>query len=132
MKMNAWKSIDDYPPPLVRLLAKRKLKGKRVAALSDEEIAISAGLPLHRVREIYNSPTWDDVTVSEMRQFFEGCGFNPESAIDRNRVATYQRTKGGPKFLYLRESPWWECTFKPLIEKWKEYQKHGLSKKSNK
>ena len=112
-----WGLLDEYPPYLVRCFAKRRLSGKRVRAVSDEEIAIMSGIPLARVRVLYDSSTWEHATVKELRQFCSACDFDPEDSSDRNRLTSYKNSKGGPKFTYLRRSPQWETVFKPLIKK---------------
>ena len=109
-----WGLIDKYPPHLVRLLAKRKTGAKQIAALSDEDIAIMSQIPLERVREIYRSSEWK-CSVREMRAFCSACDFDPEDSMDRNRLSAYKNQRGGPKFTYLRKSPWWGSVFKPLI-----------------
>ena len=109
-----WGLVDKYPPHLVRLLAKRRTGAKQIAALSDEDIAIMSQIPLDRVREIYRSSEWK-CSVQEMRAFCSACDFDPENSIDRNRLSAYKNQRGGPKFTYLRKSPWWSSVFKPLI-----------------
>ena len=47
---SCWKILEEHPPALVRLLARRRLKGKLVSAMSAQEVAIQAGLPLSRCR----------------------------------------------------------------------------------
>lgn len=115
--MSNWSLIDDYPPGLVRCLARNKLKGKRIEAKSDEEIALDAELPVEEVRRIYNEPSWDNVLVREMRAFCQGCDFDPNKCADRNRAKAYYNQPGGAKFTYLKISPWWETVFLPLIKK---------------
>mgnify|MGYP003648562626 CR=1 FL=1 len=113
-----WGLLDEYPPYLVRCFAKKRLSGKRIRAISDEEIAIVSQIPLIRVREIYDSASWNSVLVEELRAFCSACEFDPEDSSDRNRLTAYKNSKGGPKFTYLRRSPQWESVFKPLIRKY--------------
>ena len=112
-----WTLTDKFPPYLVRCLARRKVGTKQIQAVSDEDIAILSQIPLSRVVEIYNSRTWGDVTVGEMRRFCSACDFDPENSVDRNRVSAYKNQRGGPKFTYLKKSPWWDSVFRPLILK---------------
>ena len=114
---NTWDLIDKYPPYLVRCLARKKTGTKQIQAVSDEDIAILAQIPLIRVVEIYNSRSWDPFTVKEMRSFCSACDFDPEDSVDRNRLCAYKNQKGGPKFTYLKKSPWWNSVFRPLILK---------------
>lgn len=112
--MNAWKILEENPPGGVRLMARRRLGTKRIRAISDEEIAIGSGLPVDRVRAIYNLRSWDGVPVGEMRAFCTACGFDPFNGPDRNRRNTYVRTA---TWAYLKRSPWWDTTFLPLIKR---------------
>ena len=113
-----WGLLDEYPPYLIRCFAKKKLAGKRIRAIADEEIAIISQIPLARVRAIYDSRTWDNVTVKELRAFCAACDFDPEDSSDRNRLTAYRNQRGGPKFTYLKESSHWKTIFKPLILKY--------------
>lgn len=118
MKDN-WKFIDDNPPWLIRLLARRRIgAGKRsVVAISDEEIAITAELPVDRIRAIYHLRSWNGVPVGELRGFCRGCKFDPLKYEDRNRAKAYGCSE--PQFAYLKRSPWWNSIFLPLIERMK-------------
>ena len=113
--MNTWKIIDEYTPKCLRLLARETMGGKRIRAISDEEIALKMGKTVVEVKHIYLSDTWDDITVGDMRSFIKACNFDPHDAFRRNKARAYARTPLGKKFTYLRKSPWWEITFKPLI-----------------
>ena len=113
-----WALLDEYPPYLVRCFAKKRLTGKRIRAISDEEIAIVSQIPLARVRAIYDSRTWDEVTVHELRWFCSACDFDPEDSAARNRLPAYRNQRGGPKFTYLKKSPQWTTVFRPLIRKY--------------
>jgi len=112
-----WALVDKFPPYLVRCLARRKVGTKQIQAVSDEDIAILSGIPLTRVMEIYSSRTWGKVSVHEMRGFCSACDFDPEDSVDRNRLSAYKNQRGGPKFTYLKKSPWWSSVFRPLILK---------------
>lgn len=104
-------------------MARRKVApgSKHVRAVSIEEIAIAAGLPLARVQAIAGSMSWDHITIPEAERFVAACGFDPLNPNDRNRKKAYERTcqKRPPtkRFAYLRNSPWWEKEFLPLIQR---------------
>ena len=91
---------------------------KAAQAISDEEIAIVSDIPLARVRAIYDSRTWDEISVGELRSFCAACDFDPENSADRNRLTAYRNQKGGPKFTYLKDSSQWKSVFMPLIKKY--------------
>lgn len=117
-KLTPWEAIDQYPPPYVRLLAKRPGSGRADMAMSDAEIAIHADMPASRVREISRLPSWDGVPLGEVRRFFAACQFDPTRSRDRQRVSVYERvctTRKKEPFNYLRLSPKWESEFLPLI-----------------
>ena len=86
-------------------------------AVSLQEIAIAAGMPLHRVQQIAHSLTWENVTISEAERFILGCNFDPLNPADRNRQSAYERScQNRSPFAFLRKSPLWVTEFLPLIE----------------
>lgn len=124
----SWKYLEKYPPPFVRLMARRKISGSHIAALSDEEVAISSGLPSERITEISKSRNWDDVSVGEIRSFCKGCNFDPFDALDRNRVSAYMRKLGNTpeksRLVYLkRDQSLWRNVFIPLLKTLKDAEK---------
>jgi hypothetical protein len=116
-RKSPWKILHAHPPALVRLCARRPVKGKTIRAVSIQEIAITSGLPLERVREISQSVNWDNITIPEAERFIAGCNFDPLSSNDRNRQSAYNRScqNRKPQFKFLKASPWWETEFLPLI-----------------
>ena len=110
-----WERLNEFPPPLVRCLAREKLRGRAVRALTDQEVALaSGGLTTGDVRDISKSRNWDEITIKKARLFCKGCMFDPLSAADRNRAGAYMRTN--PRFTFLRNHPHWESTFLPLVK----------------
>jgi hypothetical protein len=123
MKTKFWQQMENHPPCLVRLMARRKEEErskKAVVALTDEEIAMKADLPLSLVKAIYWEKNWDDVKFKHMRAFITGCGFDPTSSADRNRAQAYVNQPGGPQYIYLKKSPLWKTVFLPLIKHMKQ------------
>ena len=112
-KRNPWRILEKFPPVLVRLLAKKSVATKHVRAVSDEEIAVNAQLPLNVVKHISKQTTWDSIPIGDAERFCAGCGFDPFNCYDRNRAMAYNRTS--PRYTYLKVSPYWSNTFKPLI-----------------
>lgn len=134
-KQNFWKLIGEYPPPQVRLFAKTPGGGRTASAISDEELAIATGITLARIREINYSPTWDGVTLSEMKAYFVACNFDPTNSVHRRRVEQYYHVcmnRQTRPFLYLRRHPKWESQFLPLVKLLKamESQKNSSSESS--
>jgi len=120
-KMKVWERLEQFPPPLVRCLARQRARGKAVRALSDQEVAIqSEGLTTLKVRELSMLPSWDGIPIGDARKFCKGCRFDPLSADDRNRAGAYMRSN--PQFTFLQNHPHWESTFLPLIKLFKECQ----------
>ena len=66
-KRNPWRTLEKFPPVLVRLLARRPIATKHVRAVSDEEIAISAGLPLSKVKHISKQAQWSAMPIGDAR-----------------------------------------------------------------
>ena len=115
-----WKYIRDYPPPLVRILARRSLgRTNRAIPLTDEEIAITGEIPLERVREIMFYPSWDEVTMGDIQRFLRGCNFDPTNYADRHRATMYSK-KG--KYQYWK-GHMFQTHFIPLQQVlWKLYK----------
>lgn len=113
-KKTPWQILNEYPPALVRLLAKETISPKHIRALSDQEVAIKAELPLDKVRQLSRTMTWGDVEISVAQSFCQGCNFDPFSYSDRNRARAYSRSSA--KFSYLKSSGFWESTFLPIIK----------------
>jgi len=112
----------NHPPAAVRLFARRKKspKSKQIEVLTLQEIAISSGLPMVRVKAISQMVTWDTVTIPEAERFCAGCQFDPLNPADRNRKSAYTRScqkKSTPPYSYLRKSPLWLTEFVPLIRR---------------
>ena len=124
----SWTHLENNPPWFVRLMARRKVRTKVVVAVSDEELAISAGISIDRLRAIYNQRTWDNIPVREIRAFCDACGFDPFSCKARNRLHAYKSAvKSGrcEGFTYLKKSPWWGSIFHPLIGRMREVANAG-------
>ena len=111
---STWDRLNEFPPALVRCMAREKIKGKRVRALSDEEVAIASDLSVDIVRGVSVQSSWDDIPVGLARKFCEGCRFDPLVSEDRNRAGSYMRSN--PQFTYLKEHPHWVKTFLPLVK----------------
>jgi hypothetical protein len=89
-----------------------------VVAMSDEEVALRADIPITRIKEISTQLAWGDIPIDEARDFCSACNFDIFNSADRNRAGAYLRK--GAKFLYLKSSPYWKSTFLPLINIMKE------------
>jgi hypothetical protein len=116
---SAWRILASTPPAMIRLMARRRIRGKHVRAVSFEELAIASGIAPPRLREIIMSTSWDGITIPEAERFIAACGFDPLNPQDRNRKKSYelicQKRPPEKRFMYLRKSPWWEKEFLPLI-----------------
>ncbi len=113
-----WKHLAAYPPIRVRLLA--KTGGTRAQWIPDDELAISADLPLTRIRTISKMTDWSEVTFGEMKAFCQACGFDPTLSADRNRILDYEyqclKRQSRP-FQWLHRSPRYASECLPLIKR---------------
>lgn len=95
-----WTKLDQYPPVLVRLLAKHP-DGR---VMSDTDIVrADPGLSLAEVRRLSLLPDWQNVSVSLMRAFVRACRVdfaNREQMRNANRYVTRD-----PKFRHLTRDP---------------------------
>lgn len=113
-KVTMREALSRFPPYYVRLLAKNGGK-----ALSDAEIAITAGIPINRVREIKFMQNWDHITFQEFDRFVSACNFDPTNPIDRERHYYYERqcTRANlTPFRYARKHPKWESEMLPMLK----------------
>lgn len=121
--LGCWEALDATPPIMVRLAARSRLPTGGVRAMSAEEIAIRADIPLARVIWISEQFSWDDITTGEVRRFCAICDFDPTNFAHRNRQYDYIRTcrkrnqNCPPRF--LTKHPSWETEFLPLIRRLK-------------
>lgn len=113
-KRTPWEILEEYPPALVRLLARRQFSPKHVRAMSDQEVAVGAELPVAEVIKISRMTNWDNLLIGKIRSFCEGCNFDPFNCYDRNRARAY--TRSSAKFSYLKQSGHWDTTFLPIIK----------------
>lgn len=116
--MTAWRLLESYPPIYVRLLAKKGTTGRGIKAVEDAELAITAGIPINRIRQISRMTDWKEMTVGEILQFIGACGFDPFDPRCRKRLANYWcecKKSTQPPFLYIRASPKYLSEFLPLI-----------------
>lgn len=125
-----WRSLEDFPPYYVRILAKRPGSGLQNLGLTDSDIAIKSGIPLSRIREIARMANWHDCTVGELLNFTIACGFDPANPRDRQRVKQYEyvcRKRGKKPFQWLKMSPKYESEYLPLLQLLKAKLLNGTS-----
>lgn len=108
--------LDDFPPVVVRLLARhpaKKVNGDPLA-MTDEDIARRAKLLVSEVRHLSQLTSWDTVEVATMRAFLIGCGADLDDRrwLQRNRQYMRDGRRGISR--YLLNSPQWETTFARL------------------
>lgn len=120
-KKTPWEILEEYPPALVRLLARRQFAPKHVRAMSDQEIAVGGELPVVEIQKISRMTSWDSLPISKIKSFCLGCNFDPFNCYDRNRARAY--TRSSAKFSYLKQSGHWETVFLPLIKLLENAQK---------
>lgn len=124
--LSFWEHLRAFPPPLVRLTARRVVSGRKVVWISGREVAIASGIPLARVEAISRGLDWATVSVGEAEAFCRACEFDPTSAPDRERqqkyIRTCQRRRPSLPPPYLSQSPYWSTEIRPLIQHLKSQQ----------
>ena len=112
--MTFWQYAHNFPPALVRLLARHRYG----APLTTEEISNVSGLSAAKVEFIsQGTASWREVLLSDVAPFLRGCGLDFCNSIQMRRVAAYLRKQ--PSFEYLRKSPRYETYYKPLLTRWR-------------
>lgn len=94
-----------FPPCLARIMAV-----KDGQLMSDRELVKLTGWGERKLRRVYNSSTWLDITDREKFIFFEACGLSPFSlrrqrwlihlALKRGGLHTMQHLKNNKKKNY--------------------------------
>lgn len=113
MKISA--TLNQFPPPLIRVFARRRSPRFGVVSLSDREIAIASGvLDLAQVIDLKQRLNWDNVTIAQMRGFFAGCEFDPFNTAERNRLFAY--LVSSPMFRFARSAPHFDQEIRPLLD----------------
>lgn len=69
--------LDEMPPRLVRLLARRK--DKHFQPLTNIDIAKASGLNPKKVSKIGKLDSWRTLTIDEIDRFRSGCGVTPKN-----------------------------------------------------
>lgn len=113
--MNFWKTADQFPPVLVRLLA-RHPKGK---PLTVAEIVARSCLDAWQVESISRLTSWRGVDLPTMRAFLDGCGIDFCDGATMHKVREYLRVRRNgqrPNFKYLRTSPDYQTIYYPLYQ----------------
>lgn len=75
VKATLLEQLDEMPPKLIRLLARRL--DRHYQPLTNLDIAKASGLHPKRVAAIGKLESWATLTVSEVDKFRSGCGVTP-------------------------------------------------------
>lgn len=75
--------FDEFPPFLVRILARQR-SGTRRVPLTASEIAAAAGKTTRWVAHVSKLDSWDSLTYAEMKAFAAACQMDP-SKLYRDR-----------------------------------------------
>lgn len=110
--MSFWTKAEEFPPILVRLLARRR----HGPPLTDEEISRASGIPIYQVFLISQSLDWKGIDIPTMRAFLQACGLDFEDWRQMDRVKRYGHSR--PTWQYLRKSPLWKPYFEPLMNRY--------------
>lgn len=118
--MNTWERCQNFPPCLVRLLARDGTKALHWRKICD----VSLMTPL-KVECISQMTSWDEVTVKEMRDFTLACNYDFCDVTDCKRADNYIRfatRKSAVPFRYLRLDEQWKDYYLPLMILWRKSQ----------
>lgn len=112
---NFWARLDTFPPCAIRLLARNKGQHVRFSerAMNDQQIAAASGLSVTVVRLLSHMTTWNGVEMQVARAYLKGCGIDLTDRRDVLRLRDYLSRV--TKWKYLRYSPLYESTFKPIL-----------------
>lgn len=116
---NVWKLFDEYPPILVRLLA----RGSRGGPMTTGQIVNRSSLRLwtYEVEAISQQTSWAGVPVDKAIAFLKACSVDfadrRQMRRIRQRLLKEPKTPGG-RFAYLKRSPEWGHYFKPLLQRY--------------
>lgn len=89
------------PPVLARMFAR---KGSRLK--SDRELCLETGWGVQKLRAIYRSPDWSNVTVGDVDAFFKACGLQFNRLRRPRHLLQRAADKGGLEHLrHLRIHP---------------------------
>lgn len=113
MSANIWDKLDTFPPIACRLLARKITKTGGTVAKTVHEIASTAGMSVMEVNSLSWQPSWDSLTVDELKRFSLACGVDFTSRDIMRAHSSYLRKN--PSFKYLKKSPEWENVYKPMI-----------------
>ena len=86
--------------------------------MTDQEIAVKAGLSVDRIREITMLDAWSSVPLGEIQKYCQGCRFDILSSKDRQRAKVYvwKVCNGDLDFSYLKRDPErWANFYQPLM-----------------
>ena len=109
--------IHNFPPVLVRLLARKRygppLTTEEISKQSPSAEGIFDGISCAEVEAISKETSWCSIGYYESLAFQRGCGleFHDNAAV--RRVNDYLSRR--PTFRYLRASPLWKSYYKPLL-----------------
>ncbi|HXJ60732.1 MAG TPA: hypothetical protein VNU68_29155 [Verrucomicrobiae bacterium] len=110
----------EYPPILVRLLARHK----GGLPLTTSEISCRCaghGWPMssYRIGIISSALDWDEIPFGEMQAFLLACDVDFTDPVAMNRKKTYLKSQH--KFRYLIKSPEFHTILKPLVARYREH-----------
>ena len=110
--MTFYNRVDNLPPCLVRLLARKYGK-----AVTTEQLAELLHWNTWTTEALSQRTDWEAVDIYDLCQFTRACGVDFCNPRQMRRIDDYLRKD--PTFQYLRVHPNWETYFKPLLKKWR-------------
>lgn len=104
MKLELW--WVEFPPYMVRLLARKRSSKERKVPISGSEIASGSGISLRRVDEISRMKSWDNLRVGEASAFIVACGMSVRSLFrDREYIKKSVAGRTDTMFAHIDSLP---------------------------
>lgn len=117
--MTFWQYCDNFPPILVRLLARQSYGPPLTTAEIVKRAAERSRLTLIKVEIISELCDWSTVPFGDMRAFLHGCNSDFCDSKAKRRADSYLRKN--PSFAYLEKSPLFKTYYQPLLKSWHDH-----------
>jgi hypothetical protein len=113
---NLLKTLDRYPPCLLRLIAR---KGHGRTPMTNALLSQSSGLSVRTIANLSCKNSWRDVTVGTAAQFCLACGCD---ILHPRRINDYMKRSG---FIHLRKDKRYERLLSRILDNINESREHS-------
>lgn len=128
--MSYYTYAEQYPPILVRLLARHK-NGPPLTTTEISQRVASYGWPMsaYRIGLISMEVDWEFIPFGEMRAFLHACDMDFTDRVAMKRKQEYMKMEAKTaKFTYLNKSPEWETILKQLVVRYRQHIAEKMGK----